>query len=209
MTKIKICGITNLDDALLAVRCGADQLGFNFYVKSPRCVTPEISRSINVNLPANILKVGVFVNASVENIIEAAKVALLDAIQLHGDETSVFAEDVGLRTGLTVIRALRVTPEFEVQDAVENGADAVLLDGYSPIERGGTGDTFDWEIAHQVSTLVPVLYLAGGLTPENVGEAIRKVRPYAVDVCSRIESGPGKKDEDKLRRFIAAVRETV
>ena len=209
MTKIKICGITNLEDALLSGKYGADELGFNFYKKSPRYISPDDARKIVVELPSSISKVGVFVNESIDNIVRTAKVVGLDAIQLHGDEDFDFVDSVRNKSGLTVIKALRVTPEFRPEDALDYDADAILLDGYSTTERGGTGDTVDWDIAGQVSMLVPVLYLAGGLSPENVAEAIINVRPYAVDVCSRIESGPGKKDPGKLERFIAAVKETI
>lgn len=208
-TRIKICGITNIDDALLAVKYGADELGFNFYKKSPRYVSPILAKSITDKLPVSIFRVGVFVNETLEKIYEIAQVAGLDAVQLHGDEDANFVDRLKASSGLTVIKALRVTPEFNARDAVDYDADAILLDGYSTKERGGTGDTFDWNIAGRVSALVPILYLAGGLTPENVADAVRKVRPYAVDVCSRIESKPGKKDAEKLERFIVAVRETI
>lgn len=209
MTTVKICGITNLDDALLAVKFGAGQLGFNFYARSPRYILPELARPIITDLPENVSIVGVFVNETIERIIETAKIARLDAIQLHGDEDLNFADDLSVRLGIGVIKAFRVTPNFRAEDAVEYNAHAILLDGYSPKERGGTGDTFDWEIAQRVSAVVPVLYLAGGLTPENVGDAIRKVGPFAVDVCSRIESSPGKKDPKKVEAFIKAVKETI
>ena len=208
-TRVKICGITNIEDALLAVKLGADELGFNFYVKSPRYISPILAQAILSKLPQNVLRTGVFVNETVEKIVETARVAGLDNIQLHGDEDKDFVDGIRGISGLAVIKVLRVTPEFKPKDAVDYDADAILLDAYSKKERGGTGDTFDWDIALKVSTLVPTLYLAGGLTPENVGDAIRKVRPYAVDVCSRIESEPGKKDAEKLERFIAAVRETI
>ncbi|CAN5512406.1 hypothetical protein BH10ACI3_BH10ACI3_03170 [soil metagenome] len=206
--KIKICGITNLKDALLASKLGADQLGFNFYDKSPRYISPESAAAIIAQLPPGISKAGVFVNDTVERICETVSVAGLDTIQLHGGEDIEFVERIE-RSGLTVIKAIRVTPEFRLEDVRDFDGRPVLLDGYSITERGGTGGTFDWEIAKQVSRTVPELYLAGGLTPENVSEAIKKVRPFAVDACSRIESEPGKKDEDKLMRFIAAVRETI
>ncbi len=205
-TRIKVCGITNVEDALLAVGAGADELGFNFFEGSPRHVTPETASSIAERLPADTLKVGVFVNEPAERILEIAAVVGLNAVQLHGDEDAAFIDQIRKASALTIIKALRVSSQFQPKDAALFGADAILLDSYSSKEHGGTGETFDWDIAKQVSNLVPVLYLAGGLTPENVRGAIAKVRPYAVDVCSRIESTPGKKDEDKLKRFIAAVR---
>ena len=208
-TRIKICGITNLEDALLAVSAGADELGFNFFEGSLRYVTPETASSIADKLPVTTLKVGVFVNQTAERVLEIASIVGLNAIQLHGDEDAAFIDEIRKRSELTVIKALRVSPQFHAKDAVVFRADAILLDSYSDKEHGGTGATFDWDIAKQVSNLFPVLYLAGGLTPENVSEAIKQVRPYAVDVCSRIESTPGKKDEDKLKRFITAVRKAI
>jgi phosphoribosylanthranilate isomerase len=208
-TKIKICGITNLEDALLAVNLGADDLGFNFYEKSPRYIAPEKAKEIIAELPANVMKIGVFVNESVERICEISAIAGLDAVQLHGDEDDRFIDAVHIMCGLPVIKAIKVTPDFSAKDAAHSNAEAVLLDKFSPKEHGGTGETFDWNIAKQVSASVERVYLAGGLTPENVGEAIRTVRPYAVDVCSRIESEPGKKDAAKLKQFIDAVRKTI
>lgn len=208
-TKIKICGITNLEDALLSVQLGADQLGFNFYKNSSRFLTPERARSIIDEIPTNVLKIGVFVNESVESVCEIASFAGLDAIQLHGDEDNGFMERVHTESGLPVIKVFRISPDFTTGDATHCSAEAILLDKYSPREVGGTGETFDWTVAQRVRPLVDRLYLAGGLTPLNVGKAIEMVRPYAVDVCSGIESEPGKKDPEKLKRFVAAVRETI
>ena len=208
-TRVKVCGITNLEDALLSVECGADELGFNFYKKSPRYISPKKASLITQQLPNSVLRVGVFVNESVEKILETAILVGLDVIQLHGDEDADFIENLLNRPSLSVIKAFRVGPDFSINEVAKNNADAILLDGYSLSERGGTGDKFDWEIAKTVSVAVPFLYLAGGLTPENVADAINQVHPYAVDVCSRIESEPGKKDPEKLRRFIAAVTETI
>ncbi len=207
MTKVKICGITNLEDALSSAKFGADALGFNFYQKSPRYLEPEMARKIIGQLPPEVLKVGVFVNESIENILETSELAGLDAIQLHGDETLQFVSDVGVKTKLEIIKALRVTPDFKPEDAVGYGAHAILLDGYSTRERGGSGETFDWDIAKKVSALVGQLYLAGGLSPENVRVAISEVRPFCVDACSSLESLPGKKDLEKLRLFIAEAKQ--
>jgi phosphoribosylanthranilate isomerase len=206
---IKICGITNLEDALLAVKHGADELGFNFYEQSPRYVSPEQARSIIEQLPADVSKIGVFVNESIDTIIETAAIVGLDGVQLHGDEDVVFVETIRKRSDLTVIKTLRVTPGFDPGHATGYEVDAIMLDGYSAKERGGTGDTFDWAIAKRVSSIVPALYLAGGLSAENVSEAVRTVRPFAVDACSRLESEPGKKDAKKMERFIIAVRNTL
>jgi len=208
-TRVKICGITNLEDAVVAIKAGADELGFNFYLESPRYIFPLRAREIIDQLPISILKVGVFVNETIETIAAIAVIADLDLIQLHGDEDSAFVADLKARAELPVIKAFRVTPDFLPESVLNCQADAILLDGYSSKERGGTGDIVDWNVAQRVSDIVQVLYLAGGLSSDNVAEAINKVRPYAVDVCSRIESEPGKKDADKLKRFIAAAKETI
>lgn len=209
MTKVKICGITNLEDALLSIKFGADELGFNFYGKSPRYISPKVARQIVDELPQKVLKIGVFVNKSLDGILETAKVAGLDAIQLHGDEENRFIEEVHMMSGLPIIKALKISTEFDPKTARVGSAEAILLDSYSTTEYGGTGETFDWNLAKKASIWYPKLYLAGGLTSENVAEAIKTVKPYAVDACSRLESAPGKKDPEKLAKFIAAVRETI
>ncbi len=208
-TRIKICGITNLEDALLAIKCGADELGFNFYKKSPRYITPNDAEAIIRKLPMGIIRVGVFVNETEQKICKIAGMANLDAVQLHGDENRAFVQSLNETAGLAVIQTIRVTPDFRSEAVDDCAADAILLDSYSGTERGGTGETFDWNIGQQISQRIPILYLAGGLTADNVSDAIIKVRPYAVDACSRIESKPGKKDAAKLERFINAVRETI
>lgn len=208
--KIKICGITRLDDALLAVKLGADLLGFNFYEKSPRYVSPELASSIIKEIPKEVGIVGVFVNETVETIARIASEVGLDAIQLHGDEEAPFINEVRQLTGLEVIKAIRVSPDFELDKIAEYPVDAILLDSYSAKERGGTGTTFKWKIAYEAQFSIDgVVYLAGGLSPENVSLAIREARPFGVDVCSGVESEPGKKDPTKLKQFIEAVRETI
>jgi len=209
ITRVKICGITNLEDAQLAIKYGSDELGFNFYEKSPRYITPQKASEIIRELPAEITKVGVFVNESVRRICEVASIAGLDAVQLHGDETHEFVSELHGLLSINIVKAFRVKDGLEFEHVNKFDAHYILLDSFSKNEYGGSGEQFDWSVVDTISVLLPQTYLAGGLTPENVGEAIGRVRPYAVDVCSRIESEPGKKDEDKLRRFIAAVRETV
>lgn len=208
-TRVKICGITNLGDAQLAVKYGADELGFNFYEKSPRYISPENAAAIIGQLPESIIKIGVFVNESVDRISEIVSIAGLDAVQLHGDEEHDFVADLHGRLAKNIIKAIRVKNGLEFDEVNRFDAHFILLDSFSTNEYGGSGERFDWTFVDPITVLMPQTYLAGGLTPENVGEAIKTVRPYAVDVCSRIESEPGKKDEDKLRRFILAVRETV
>jgi phosphoribosylanthranilate isomerase len=202
MTKVKICGITNLEDALLAEGFGADALGFNFYEKSPRYISSERAGQINGELSKEILKVGVFVNESLENILSIAEIAKLNAVQLHGDETPEFIDEFRTSSDVQILKALRVTPSFQYEDVHAYGADAILLDTYSPEERGGTGESFDWKIASAVSKTFDRLYLAGGLNSNNVLEAVASVRPYAVDVCSGVESTRGRKDPAKLEEFI-------
>ena len=205
MTKVKICGITNLEDALLSAKFGADALGFNFYAKSPRYITPENAREIIEQLPANILKVGVFVNESLEKIVEIAKVAKLDALQLHGEETPAFARELKSKTNLEIIKAFRVSPEFKPEDVLQYETDAILLDAYNPQEHGGTGETFDWEIAKKVQEIFPKMYLAGGLSQNNIATAISSVRPFAIDACSCLEEKKGKKNKVILINFICII----
>ena len=202
MTKVKICGITNPEDALVAAKFGANALGFNFYRKSPRYIEPENAREIIERLPPEILKVGVFVNESLENIARIAETARLDALQLHGEETPAFARELKAKTDLEIIKAFRVSPDFKPEDVLAYEADAILLDAYNPKEHGGTGETFDWEIARQVQEIFPKMYLAGGLSPDNIANAILKVKPFAVDACSCLESEKGKKDKPLLINFI-------
>ncbi|MDT7687732.1 MAG: phosphoribosylanthranilate isomerase [Acidobacteriota bacterium] len=200
MTRVKVCGIMNLEDALAAVEAGADLLGFNFYTRSPRYVTPADARSIVERLPEGIEGVGVFVNETgPEEVERIARASGLGAVQLHGDETPEFCR--ALR-GLETIKALRVREGYTAKAAVLYSTDAVLLDAYAPGVWGGTGHTFDWTLARQTREVVPRLFLAGGLTPENVAEAVKVVRPFAVDVCSGVETSPGRKSFQLMRRFV-------
>ncbi len=206
MTKVKICGITNLEDALLSVKFGADALGFNFYTKSPRYILPEKAREIIDQIPYKVLKVGVFVNETTENVAEIAKTAKLNAIQLHGEESPEFCREIKLKTKLKIIKAFRVSPEFVPEDVLKYEVDAILLDAFNPKEHGGTGETFDWEIAKKVQKIFPKMYLAGGLNEKNVTNALNFVKPNAIDVCSGIEATKGKKDEAKLVNFIRKIQ---
>jgi phosphoribosylanthranilate isomerase len=199
---IKICGITNIDDALAAVAAGADALGFNFYRPSPRYITPQSAREIVEQLPASILTVGVFVND--ESAADIAAEAGVTALQLHGDESPGYCRE--LAADRYVIKALSVSNEFDVDSVKTYKTEAIMLDTRHNNLRGGTGQVFDWSIAQQVSHLIPKLFLAGGLAPENVVAAIETVRPYAVDACSALEDKPGKKNHARMRAFIDAVR---
>lgn len=206
MTKVKICGISNLEDALLSAKFGADALGFNFYQKSPRYITPEKAREIIEQLPAEVLKVGVFVNESLEKLAEIAETAKLDVLQLHGEETPEFAKELKAKTGLEIIKAFRVSPSFKPENVLEYEVDAILLDAYNPKEHGGTGETFDWKIAKKVQEIFPKMYLAGGLSAENIKIAIESINPFAVDTCSGVEREKGKKDSAKLINFINSAK---
>ncbi|MCD9188161.1 MAG: phosphoribosylanthranilate isomerase [Pyrinomonadaceae bacterium] len=206
MTKVKICGITNLEDALLSAKFGADALGFNFYEKSPRYIEPEKALEIIEQLPENVLKVGVFVNEDLEKIIEIAETAKLDALQLHGEEAPDFARELKIKTNLEIIKAFRVSPEFKTEDVLKYETDAILLDAYNQQEHGGTGETFDWEIAKKVQEISPKMYLAGGLSHENVCQAIYETKSFAVDVCSGVEEIKGKKDKVKLINFLTKAK---
>lgn len=206
MTLVKICGITNPEDAFLSVKFGADALGFNFYQKSPRYIAPERAREICAELPRETLKVGVFVNENLDRIIEIAEFVSLDAVQLHGDESAEFVRQIKERFSGGVIKALRVSENFQPEDVLQYEADAILLDAFSKQEYGGTGETFDWEIARKVQEIFPKMYLAGGLSSVNVDFAIRKVQPFAVDSCSLLEWEKGKKDKQKVHKFISAAK---
>ena len=201
MTRIKICGITSPEDAALAVEAGADALGFNFVPGTPRCVAPEIARAVIAGLPPFVTAVGVFLDQSLEDVLRAAAVAGVGAVQLHGAEGAEFARRIPLK----VIKAIAVGDPAAVASIPGYPAHAFLLDSHRTGQAGGTGQTFPWGLALEVRRHGR-LVLAGGLTPENVAEAVRRVRPFAVDVASGVERSPGVKDAEKVRAFIAAVR---
>jgi phosphoribosylanthranilate isomerase len=201
MIRIKICGITNQEDALLAARLGADALGFVFYSQSPRSVEPEQVRSIVRLLPPFISTVGLFVNETASRVREIMDFCRLDIAQLHGDD---LGEDVGLGDR-RIIRALRVRDEASLRGIADLKNHTVLLDAWVKDRMGGTGLAFDWSLAASVAETYRIL-LAGGLTPDNVAEAICTVRPYGVDVSSGVELSHGRKDPEKLAEFIRNAR---
>ncbi len=204
-TKIKICGITNIQDAAAAVEAGADALGFVFYAKSPRAIEPAVAKRIIADLPPFILPIGVFVNhevATIRNVFDECGLALA---QLHGDETPTFCESLGR----PVLRALRLRNRSSLLSLAEYkgriGIKGFVIDAFSSQAYGGTGQTVDWSLAREVAKVTPII-LAGGLTPTNVQEAIQHVQPYGVDVSSGVEENPLKKDHSKIRAFTHAAR---
>lgn len=205
MVRVKICGITNLEDAMMSVEAGAHALGFNFYPPSPRFIEPSAAWRIIKQLPGSVLCVGVFVNLpDAEEVERVAGEAGVQGVQLHGDESPAYCQKL---KDLFVIKALRVNADFKPERAPRYEADAVLLDGFSAEVFGGSGQGFDWSVALRTRQLVAKLFLAGGLNANNVAAAIASVQPYAVDACSGLESTPGRKDMTKVRAFIEAARE--
>lgn len=204
MTFIKICGITNLEDASAAVAAGVDALGFNFYNLSPRYITPERAREIIQQLPRSVLPVGVFVNESAEMITHVADETGITTVQLHGDESPTYCADVA--ANFSVFKALAASRDTDMRLAGEYEVEAFLLDTEDRTLRGGTGRVFDWSIAQQFKTFTPKLILAGGLSSENIQSAIETVRPYGVDACSSLEDTPGKKNHECMRVFVERAR---
>jgi len=203
--KIKICGITNAQDAEAAVTAGADALGFVFYAQSPRCIEPAVAKRIIAQLPPFVLPVGVFVNHDRDTILKVFDECGLALAQLHGEETPTFCESLGR----PVLRALRLRDRGSLLALAEYkgrmGVRGFVLDAFSTKAYGGTGQTGDWFLAREVAQAAPIL-LAGGLTPNNVQEAIRQVQPYGVDVSSGVEEHPGQKNHEMIRAFTQAVR---
>jgi phosphoribosylanthranilate isomerase len=201
-TRVKICGITRREDAQLAVELGAAALGFNFYPPSPRYIPPASAREIVIKVPPLVSAVGVFANvADAEIVAGVARQARVTAVQLHGAPLPPLHRALA---DFKLIRAVAVSEGFQAESLRELRADAFLLDAYDPGLPGGTGKPFNWSLAREANRFGTII-LAGGLTPENVGQAIRIVRPFAVDVASGVEDTPGVKDAGKLRAFFAAV----
>ena len=201
IVKVKICGITNYEDAAAAVNMGADLLGFNFYPKSPRFVPPEKAREIISRLPGFIDIVGVFVNAPLEQIRETMDLCQLNWVQLHGDENPQFCS-LFLSLNVKTMKALRVKDRNDIQQAENYFTDAILLDAFNPEKYGGTGLTFDWNIVGHIGKRI---FLAGGINPDNAPEAIN-LGVYGIDVCSGIEAEPGKKDHKKMKKLFKNIR---
>ena len=201
IVKVKICGITNYEDAVAAMDMGADLLGFNFFPKSPRFVTPEVAGDIVDRLPAFIDTSGIFVNASIDQIRETMELCPLDWAQLHGDETPEFCLSLTSHNVKTM-KAVRVRDEADIERARTFFTDAVLLDAFHPDKYGGTGVTFDWSVVGHSTKRV---FLAGGINPDNAAAAV-KLGVYGIDVCSGIEAEPGKKDHKKMKELFDNIR---
>ncbi len=199
---VKICGITSEADALAAAEAGADAIGLMFYEGSPRHVSIEQAKAISAVLPPHIVRVGVFVNAAEATISKAIAECTLNIAQFHGDETP---EDCG-RFALMTIKAFRMKGPKTLDEMKAFPTDGFLLDAYVKDELGGTGTRFNWDLAVRAQEFGRPIFLAGGLTADNVAEVVQKVQPFAVDVSSRVETEPGKKCADKMRAFVAAAK---
>lgn len=200
-TRVKICGITRLEDALVAIEAGADALGFVFYEPSPRYISPDAAADIISQLPAFVTTTGLFVNANAADVDRIIKLTRIDLIQFHGDESEEFCGSFDR----PYIKALRMKPDLDIQQECQrfNEAQAILLDAYRPGVPGGTGEAFDWE---RITQPHPAnIILAGGLTAENIAEAVQTVTPYAVDVSGGVEASKGIKDAIKIEKFINEV----
>ena len=203
MVKVKICGITNLEDALAALFSGADAIGFVFYRKSPRFIEPLKARNISRILPKKILRVGVFVNDKEKTVKKIAKLCNLDMLQFHGNEPAVYCDKF---KGYKVIKAFRVKNEINLEEISKYKVFGCLFDTFSKERAGGTGKKFNWNLLKNIDKIDGQVFLSGGLTEENVKSAIKKLRPDWVDVSSAVELKPGKKDHKKIQKFIKAAK---
>ncbi len=200
--KVKICGVTTIDDAQVAVQAGAYGVGLMFYSGSPRHISVDVAQEIAESLPPSVLRVGVFVDPNPSDIFAAIQLCGLNLLQFHGNETPQFCQQFGVMT----MKAFRMRNAGSLDPLATFSADAFLLDSYVPDKAGGTGETFNWDLAVEAKKFGRPIFLAGGLTPENVADAIRAVQPFGVDVSSGVEFSPGRKNPEKVRAFIAAAR---
>ena len=203
--KVKICGITNVADALATAEAGADMVGLMFYENSPRHVTVQKAKEIAQQLNPFVVKVGVFVNPPEDLVLRAIGECGVTLLQFHGDEPPEFCTQFGVMS----MKAFRVRNAASLQALAAYNTDAWLLDAYSADKLGGTGATFNWDLAVEAQKLGKPIFLAGGLAPENVAEAVRHVQPFGVDVSSGVESEPGRKDPSRVKAFIAAAKAAV
>jgi len=207
MVRIKICGITNEKDALWVVNLGADYIGFNFYKNSPRKISPKLAAQIIGKLPSFTQPVGVFVNEEVKVVKRIAEKCRLNLVQLHGEETLEYCRELQVQSArLKIIKAFRIKDKENLEEMEKYGVDYYLLDSYVPGVEGGTGEIFNWDLAVEAKQFGKPVFLAGGLTPDNVTQAIEKVNPYGVDVASGVERTPRRKDYDLMREFITRIR---
>lgn len=202
--KVKICGVTCVSDGLAAAAAGADMIGLMFYERSPRNISTATAAEISRALSPFIVKVGVFVNPTEDAVMRAIGECGVTLLQFHGEETPAFCAQFGVMS----MKAFRVRDAGSLLALPSYPTDAYLLDAYSPDAHGGTGAKFNWELAITAKQHGKPIFLAGGLTPENIGEAVRQVQPFGVDVSSGVESAPGKKDPAKIQAFIQAARES-
>jgi len=209
MVRVKVCGITDIEDARHAAACGVDEIGLNFYSKSPRFISMEVAQEVANSIDASVKLVGVFVNASEREIELAARQCGLDAVQLHGDETVEFARKIAHKNAVRVIRAVEARKAIRILDELKESGLSLLIDAPALGAYGGTGSVSDWNLAAEAAANFDRVYLAGGLGPGNVADAIRKVRPFCVDACSKLESAKGKKDPKKVAAFIEAVKNVL
>ncbi|MDD5166669.1 MAG: phosphoribosylanthranilate isomerase [Candidatus Omnitrophica bacterium] len=203
MVKVKICGITNLEDALNAIDAGCDALGFVFYKKSPRYIVPLAAKRLINNLPQRTIKIGIFVNEKETQVRKVAKLCKLDMLQFHGDETVEFCARF---KGYKIIKAFRVKDKINIPDILRYKVFAYLFDTFVESERGGTGKKFNWRLLSRFGGIKQPIFLSGGLNKDNVKKAISSVRPDWVDVSTGVEIKPGKKDYRKIRDFIGALK---
>jgi len=199
---VKICGITSVEDAQAVEQAGADAVGLMFYEGSPRHIALEQAKAIVDSLSNTIVRVGVFVNSEESFVRQAMEICTLNMLQFHGDETPEYCA----RFEIMTLKAIRVSDESSLKEMERYSADGFLLDAFSENSLGGTGETFNWELAKRATKSGRPIFLAGGLTSENVAEAVKAVRPFAVDVSSGVETEPGKKDAAKVRAFVAATK---
>ncbi len=202
MVKVKICGITNLEDALAAFFAGASAIGFVFYDKSPRFILPKQAKNISLILPKKIKRVGVFVNEDAAKVKKIAKLCNLDMLQFHGQESPGYCRKF---KGYKVIKAFRINNKEDLEGVSRYKTFAYLFDSFSRTKLGGTGKKFNWKILAQTAKMKPVVFLSGGLTAGNIKKAVKLLGPDWVDVSSSLESKPGKKDHKKIQEFMKKI----
>ena len=205
MVKVKICGITNLEDALGSFFAGADALGFVFYKKSPRYISSRQAQNISRLLPKKILRVGVFVDEDISSVKKIARACHLDMLQFHGQESIAYCHKF---KGYKIIKAFRIGKPADLDKVSQYKTFAYLFDSFSNTQAGGTGNKFNWKILAQSARIEPIIFVSGGLTAGNVRQAVKLLKPDWVDVSSGLESRPGKKDQQKIKRFIQVLNQS-